>query len=75
MWSEEKIRAVLDAKRDKLKQEQVKLHDLEEFLYKPIKIDWDNLVGPVTEELREKRADIRKTENQIEVLKYILDSE
>lgn len=75
MWSEEKIRAVLDAKKDKLKQEQIKLHDLEEFLYKPLKVDWGDLIGSVSNELREKRADIRKIENQIEVLKYILDSE
>lgn len=75
MWSEEKIRAVLDAKKDKLKQERDKLHDLEEFLYKPLKVDWDTLLGSVSDELREKRADIRKIENQIEVLKCILDSE
>ena len=75
MWSEEKVRAVLDAKKDKLKQEKVKLHDLEEFLYKPIKVDWETLVGPVTQELHEKRNQISKIENQIEVLKYILDIE
>lgn len=74
MWSEEKIRAVLNKKEQVLKDTKAKYETNRDWLFAGEFMKEPNLVNAVACELASQREDVKKLENQVEVLKYILDS-
>lgn len=73
MWSEEKIREVLDRKENLLKELQTTVHDNAVWFQANKFMDMPAQAAAIAEELREQRTQLRKIENQVEVLKCILD--
>lgn len=74
MWSEEKIRAVLNKKEQVLKETKEKYETNREWLFAGEFMKSEDVVASTARELADQREDIKKIETQVEVLKYILDS-
>lgn len=73
MWTEEKIREVLERKEKLLKELDVVVHDNGVWFRGDKFMDAPDQAAAVAQELGEQRAQRKKIENQIEVLKCILD--
>lgn len=74
MWSEEKIRAVLNKKEQVLKDTKAKYETNRDWLFAGEIMKVEDVVASTARELADQRAMVEKLEIQVEVLKYILDS-
>ncbi len=73
MWSEEKIRNALDVKKQRLVELTTEAKDLSEWVRGGAFMDDPDFTKNMLAELAEVRRKQTKIENQIEVLKCILD--
>jgi len=73
MWSEEKVSKALQAKKERLAELTVEAKDLSEWVRGGTFMDEPEFAKNMLAELAEVRRKQTKIENQIEVLKCILD--
>lgn len=73
MWSEEKIRNALAVKKERLAELTTEAKDLSEWVRGGTFMDEPEFAKNMLVELAEVRRKQMKIENQIEVMKYILD--
>ena len=74
MWTEEKIRAVLNKKQQVLKDTKERYENNREWLFAGQFMNETQFVRSVALELADQRAEVEKLEIQVEVLKCILDN-
>lgn len=73
MWTEEKIREVLERKENLVKELKTTIGDNAAWFRGDKFMDAPDQAAAVAQELGEQRAQLKKIEHQVEVLKCILD--
>lgn len=74
MWTEDRVRAALAKKQERLEEAEHRMTMLRDFLHAEVVAKEAGDACALAEELRDQVKHVEKIKNQIEVLNYILDN-